>query len=121
MYATCCIRAILSSLVAPYTVTDAAHLPCCAAAALVGGDCAKYGDNNCNDVAFVGYVCPEDFECKKGVMEDKKTPNKWYWQCVKAEEDTTPPPADDDDEEEEEPAADIVLKEWEQCGGAGRC
>jgi hypothetical protein len=51
-------------------------------------------------------------------MADKKTPNKWYWQCVKptADPEPTNPP---EEEEEEEPAEDIVLKEWEQCGGAG--
>jgi hypothetical protein len=102
-------------------------LHCCY---FVGSECAQYGDNNCKDAAFVGYVCPQDFVCERGVLDDKKTQNKWYWQCVKAQNTTTPPVDDDDgdddeptnppEEEEEEPVGDIELKEFEQCGGEGK-
>jgi hypothetical protein len=39
---------------------------------------------------------------------------------VKPTDDPEPTnPPEEEEEQEEEPAEDIVLKEWEQCGGAG--
>jgi hypothetical protein len=42
------------------------------------GDCSDFGEDNCKDAPFVGYVCARDTSCKR------QKDNKYYWQCLRA-------------------------------------